>query len=136
MDSHVEDTEVKLAEVEQGIVDVFRANQILNEVVRDVFGRLGFAVCLLFPAGEVVGRDVRVVLAEGFQLRRSPAPVLEHLAGRFDEVAYGAGAVEARVDCPGDKIVDTVAKFVEEGYDFVVLEQTGFLFARLGEVAD
>lgn len=136
VDSHVENTEMQLAEVEKGIVDVFRADQVLDHIVGDAFGRLGLAIGLLFPSGEVLRGDGRVVLAEGFELRGSPAPVLEHLAGCFDEIAHGAGAVETRVDGPGDEVVDTVAEFMEEGYHFVVFEEARFLFARLGEVTD
>lgn len=32
--------------------------------------------------------------------------------------------------------MDTVAQLMEEGYDFVVLEERGFLGGWLGEVAD
>ena len=50
------------------------------------------------------------MFAQGAELRWCPAPVFEHLARRFDKVAYSRGAVEATVDCAGDEIVDTVAK--------------------------
>jgi hypothetical protein len=43
--------------------------------------------------------------------------------------------VETGVDRLGDEVVDTVAQLVEEGDDFVVLEETGLLGGGLGEVA-
>lgn len=63
------------------------------------------------PGGEVGGREGRVVLAEGFELRGRPAPVLEHLARGFDEVLHHTRAVEAGVGCAADEVVDAVAEF-------------------------
>lgn len=57
------------------------------------------------------------------------------MAGCFDEVADGVGAVEAGVGCLCDEVVDSVAEFVEEGDYFFVLEETGLLCCRLREVA-
>lgn len=76
------------------------------------------------------------MLAKRLELGGSPAPVLKHLAGSLYEVTDGVGAVEARVDGLGDKIVDSVAELVEESDDFIMLEQTGLLLGWLGEVAD
>ncbi len=76
------------------------------------------------------------MFAEGFELRGRPAPVFEHLARRLDEVTDRSGAVEARVGGARDEVVDAVAEFVEEGDDFVVFEQAGFLGRGFGEVAD
>lgn len=135
VDGHVEDTKVQLAKVEQGIVDVLGADEVLDNGVRDLL-RGGFlATGLLLPGGEVVRRESGVVLAEGLELGWGPAPVLEHLTGCFDEVPDGVGAVETGVDRLGDEVVDAVAEFVEESHDFVVLEQAGLLGSRLGEVA-
>lgn len=44
--------------------------------------------------------------------------------------------MEAGVFCASGEIVDSVAEFVEEGYDFVVFEEGGFGFGGFGEVAD
>lgn len=135
VDGHVKDTKVQLAKVEEGIVDVLSADEVLDHRVRDLF-RGGFlAACLLLPGSEVVRRQRGVVLAEGLELGWGPAPVLEHLARCFDEVPDGVGAVETGVDCLGDQVVDTVAEFVEESHDFIVLEQAGLLGGRLGKVA-
>lgn len=73
--------------------------------------------------------------AEGLELGRGPAPVLEHLAGRLDEVADRVGPVEAGVGRPRHQVVDAVAQLVEERHDLVVLEETGLLGRWLGEVA-
>lgn len=142
VDAHIEDTEVQLAEVEKRVVDVLGADEVLNDIVWDTLGGgtsggLAAAACLLgfLPTGQVFGGQCGVVAAEGAELRGCPAPVLEHLAGRLDEVPDCAGAVEAGVGGSRDKIVNAVAQLVEEGYDFVVLEQTGLLGAGLGEVA-
>lgn len=100
---HVEDAEVQLAQVEQGVVDVLGLDEVGNQLVRDFLGRFRsragvVAVSGLFlPCLEILGRERGVVFAERFQLRRRPAPVLQHLAGRLDEVADGVCAVEARV---------------------------------------
>ena len=56
----------------------------------------------------------KVVGGEGGELRRGPAPVFEHLGGGLDKVTDDGGSVKARVFCYGHKVVDTVAKFVEE----------------------
>lgn len=72
---------------------------------------------------------------QGLELRWCPAPVFKHLAGRFDKVAHGVGAVEAGVDCLRDQIVDAVAEFVEKRDDFVVLQQARFLLCWFGKVA-
>ena len=58
------------------------------------------------------------------------------MAGRLNEVSDGVGAVEARVGGAGDEIVDAVTELVEQGHDFVVFEQAGFLRRWFGEVAD
>lgn len=142
VDGHVENTKVQLAQVEEGVVDVLGADEVVDDVVGDALGwgrGGGFAAAAglvsFLPAGEVFGREGGVVTAQGAQLRGRPAPVLEHLAGGFDKVPYGVGAVETGVDRLGDEVVDTVAQLVEEGDDFVVLEETGLLGGGLGEVA-
>ena len=37
-------------------------------------------------------------MGQGFELGGCPAPILEHLARRFDEVAHGVCAMKAGVD--------------------------------------
>lgn len=137
VDGHVEDAKVQLAEVEQRLVDVFRADEVRDDFVGDLFGRRGRDVLagLFAPSCHVVRREGGVVLAQGFELRGGPAPVLQHLTGCFHKVAHGVGAVEARPDRLGDQVVDAVAQLVEERHHLVVLEQTGFLGGGLGEVA-
>ena len=56
---------------------------------------------------------------------RVPAPVFEHLAGCFDEVACCVCSVEAAVACAGDDVVDAVTELVEKRRYFVVLEKAG-----------
>lgn len=77
MDGHVEDAEVELTEVEEGVVDVLDGDLLGDEIVWDLLA-------------------CEVVVAEGFELGWSPAPVLKHLGGCFDEIAYDRCAVEAR----------------------------------------
>ncbi len=116
VDRHIERTEVKLAKVKQRVVDVLGPDQLLNEIIRDRLSR-------------------DVVLAQPLQLRRSPAPVLQHLAGCLDKVAHDARAVEARVLRAANEIVDSVAQLVEERDNLIVLEERWLIGRRLGEVA-
>lgn len=51
---HVKDTEVQLAEVEQGVVDVLGADQALNEVVRDSLRRLASVLGALLEGSLVL----------------------------------------------------------------------------------
>lgn len=74
--------------------------------------------------------------AKRLELRRRPAPVFEHLAGRFHEISDDTGAVKARVRGSRDKIMDAVTKLMEECNDFVMFEKTWLLWCRLGEIAD
>ena len=92
---HVEDAKVQLAEVEQRVVDVLGPDQVLDDFVGNALGRLGLAVGLFFPCGEVLRRQRRVVFAQGLELGRRPAPVLQHLTGGFHKVPDSAGSVEA-----------------------------------------
>lgn len=117
MDCHVEDAEVELAQVEEGAVDVFDADLLLDQVVGNL--------C----TGEVV-------IGEGLELRWGPAPVFEHLTRCFDEISDDGCSVEARVFCSSGKIMDSMAEFVEESNDFIVLQKRWFRFCRLGEIAN
>ena len=63
-----------------------------------------------------------------------PAPVFEHLAGGFDKVSLDAGAVESRQFDTGTHVVHGVSKFVEEGDDFVMFQETRFVARRFGEI--
>ena len=117
VDGHVEDAEVQLAEVEEGVVDVLDRDDLLDEVLGDLLARL------------VVGR-------QGADLARRPAPVLQHLAGRLHEVPHRRRPVEPAVLGPPRQVVDAVAELVEECHDFLVLQQGWLLRRRLGEVAD
>lgn len=120
VDGHIEDAEVELAQVEEGVVDVLGANEVVDDVVGDTLrwrcgGGLAAAAGLVgfLPAGEVLGRESGIVTAQGTQLRGRPAPVLQHLAGCLDEIPHSAGAVETGVDSTGNQVVNTVAQLVE-----------------------
>ena len=76
------------------------------------------------------------MFAQWFQLSRVPAPMLQHLAGCFHKVPYGAGPMETGVLGPRDQVMDTVAELMEQRDDIVMLQETGLLRRRLGEVAD
>ena len=137
VDRHVEDAEVELAEVEERVVDVLGLDEGLDQLVRDfLLGFGGVRAGLFAPCGFVFGGEGGVVLAQGFELGGSPAPVFEHLRGGFDEVADYVCAVETGVVCFGDEVVDAVAQFVEEGSHLFVLEETWLFGCRLREVAD
>ena len=59
-----------------------------------------------------------------------PRPLLQHLAGRLDEVPLGGHAGEPQpLPLPAEHVVDEVAELVEQGDDLVVLHQAA------GEVA-
>lgn len=133
---HVKDTKMKLAQIEQSVVDMLRADQILDNVVGNPLGGLRLALGLLLPGSQVFGGQGGIVSTKRFELRRGPAPILQHLAGRLDEVAHSVGPVETRVDCPRDKIMNAVSKLVEQCHNFVVLEKAGFFGRRFGEVAN
>ena len=65
-----------------------------------------------------------VVAREGRQHVGVPGPLLQHLAGRLDEVPLGGDAGEAGpLALAGEDVVDEVAELVEEGHDLVVLHQ-------------
>lgn len=133
---HVEDAKVQLPQIEQRVVDVLRPDQILNQLVWDLLRRLRRPDRrLLLPGLKVLRRQRRVVLAQRLQLPRRPAPVLQHLAGRFDKVPHSVRAVEPRVRRLRHEVVDPVSQLVEQRHHLVVLQQTGFLRRWLGEVA-
>ena len=68
--------------------------------------------------------------AQGLELLWCPAPILEHLAGRFDKVTDGASTMETGKSSSRNKVVDTMPKLMEENDDLVVLKQAGFLSGR------
>ena len=119
-------------------IKVLGLDQIGDEVIRDLRrGCVGRSGAVLFlPGLEVLRREIGVVVAEGLELGGNPAPALEHLTGRFSEVAHSPGAVEAGIGGSGDEVVDAMAELVEEGDDFIVAEEAGFLGRGFGEVAD
>ena len=64
------------------------------------------------------------VAREGRQHVGVPGPLLQHLAGRLDEVPLGRDAGEAGPPAlAGEDVVDEVAELVEERHDLVVLHQ-------------
>lgn len=68
MNCHVENTKVELAEVEQSIIDMLRPDQVLNNIVWNLFRWLGLAAVVFLPLLKVFGRHGRVVLAERLKL--------------------------------------------------------------------
>lgn len=107
----------KLAEVEQPNVDITALDNLLNKLRRQ---RL---------LGLVVARH----LLEDLGL---PAPVLQHLRGRFDKVAGDGGAVEPGVLGLAEEAVEDVAHLVEEGDDVVVPHEGGLVGSGLREIGD
>ena len=62
--------------------------------------------------------------AEPLQDARVPAPLLEHLRGRLDEVPLGADARDPRPPGPAsEQVVQEMPELVEEGHHLAVLEQ-------------
>ena len=76
------------------------------------------------------------MVAEIFELVGRPTPVLQHLRGRFDKVAYDVCAMEAGEFGPADEIVNPVSELVEESDDFIVLQQARLAGCGRGEVAN
>lgn len=111
VDCHVIDTKMQLTEGEQSIVDVLGLDEVVDQVIWNLLRRLRLPGSLLFPGGEVLGRQGRVMLAEELELTGGPAPVLQHLRGSFDEVLDSACPVEARVRRYAYKIMDTMTQF-------------------------
>ena len=58
------------------------------------------------------------------------------MAGRFDEISDDGRSVETRVFCSAGKIMDAVTEFMEEGDDFLMLEQRWLGFRGFREIAD
>ena len=56
------------------------------------------------------------MLTEGFKLTGGPAPVLEHLTRRFNEVLNGMGTMETCILCPADEVVNTMTKFLKRDF--------------------
>lgn len=126
---HVKDAEMQLAQIEQCVVDVFGANQTVDNIIGD-------SLLHLLARGLLVFRQSRVMPTQRFQLRRRPAPVLKHLARRLDKVAHCIRTVETRICSLGNEVVDSMAQFVEERDDFVVFQETRFFGGGFGEIAD
>lgn len=79
VDGHVVDAEVELAEVEEGVVDVFGFDQGRDQAVGDGgagFSGVGTFGLSGFPCCEVFWRKRGIVTTQGFELGWSPAPVL------------------------------------------------------------
>ena len=113
---HVEDAKVQLPQRGGRVVDVLGADERGDEVIGQLLrgrrvrvrgGRRGGGA----PSREVGGREAAVVPRQRLELRRRPAPVLEHLRRRFDKVLHDARAVEARESRLADQIVDSMAEF-------------------------
>ena len=63
VDCHVIDTKMQLTEGEQSIVDVLGLDEVVDQVIWNLLRRLRLPGSLLFPGGEVLGRQGRVMLA-------------------------------------------------------------------------
>jgi hypothetical protein len=121
MDGHIEDAKMELTKIEKRVVDMFCPDKVVDELIGDLFRRLGnfrltalrLTLGMFFPGIIVFLRKIGVVFAQGFQLRGRPAPILEHLARSLHEVSDGAGTMEAGVCCLRDKIMDTVSQLME-----------------------
>ena len=87
---------------------------------------------------EAVGDGLAGLVVAGVFLHhlRVAAPVLHHLAGHLDEVAGHVGAAQRTVVALAQYAVQAVAELVEECLALVEVEQRGFVFGGLGEVAD
>jgi hypothetical protein len=77
------------------------------------------------------------MLREALQHRDVPAPLFQHLRGRFDEVPFGADARDARparLAC--EEVMQEMAELVEKGDDLGVFEERRVLAIGLREIAD
>lgn len=76
-----------------------------------------------------------VVPGEEVEALAFPAPVFEDLGGELNEVPGDLNAVEGFDFDIAEDVVEEVAEFVEDGFDFVVSEEGGLILGGAGEVA-
>ena len=72
---------------------------------------------------------------EAIEAEAVPREVFHDLGGELDEVPDDVNAVEGFEFDVAEEVVKEMAEFVEDGFDFVVGEQSGLAFDRRGEVA-
>jgi hypothetical protein len=85
--------------------------ETIKRLIRDFLGRIWHTGVLCAPVVQISGVEGGVVAPELLEHLGHPAPVLEHVARRFAEVAGHVGAVEAGVLCSGEKVVHAVTEF-------------------------
>lgn len=117
MDLQIELGEEQLAEVEQSHIHIPALDDLLNELMRQRLLGLVMARHLLKDLG-------------------LPAPILQHLRRRFDEIASDGGAVEPGVLGLAEEAMEDVAHLMEEGDDVVVSHESGLVRSGLSEVGD
>ncbi len=115
MDALVPPTELELAKLLDGDVELPRRHQLLDEAVGD-------------------GLPGLVMTGEAAQHVGTPHPVLHDLARCLHEVAFDVGTRESSELGAAQVLMKDVPEFVEEGLDFTVLEQGRRRRRRLGEV--
>lgn len=77
------------------------------------------------------------MVAEGPELGRRPAPVLEHLARQLAKVdGHALGTVEVGVLRLGHEVVDAVAQLVQKRRDLEMAKQAGLAWRWLGKGAE
>mmetsp|Transcript_3417 Transcript_3417/g.10606 ORF Transcript_3417/g.10606 Transcript_3417/m.10606 type:complete len:216 (-) Transcript_3417:1083-1730(-) len=113
----VKHAEEHLTQVHQARVQVLRGQHFLQELLGKWFG------------------FILVVARDSFQNRFIPAPVLEHLRGTFDEVAFHCSTMETRVLDLGTYTMHHVTKLMEECDHFIVTQQRGTILGRFAKVA-
>ena len=90
-----------LAQIRAAGAEIFGRNHFFNHFIGQRFA--GF-----------------VMFADFFEYLRVPGPTLQHLAGGFHKVPADAGAGLGRVTRFGQRIVQHMPKFMEQGADLAV----------------
>lgn len=54
MDSHVEDTKMQLAQIEQGVIDVFGLDEVVDQFVWNLLAGLWLVAGIFLPGGHIL----------------------------------------------------------------------------------
>src|SRR6516225_3614728 len=84
--------------------------------IKDSGGRLLCVVHLLNDVGRNLFRGIAIISREGVEHFLVPNPVLEHLRGRFDEIAWNMRAGETSILGAGSDFVQAMSELVEQRF--------------------
>src|ERR671918_1095252 len=81
-------------------------------------------------------RWIAVIGRERVEHLLVPDPVLQHLRGRFDKVTWDMSSGETAVLSASDNRMQSVTKFVEQGFHVAVRQQRWFVCVRRWKITD